>query len=72
MPSTEFRVAKRLLQDIRNHETDSYALATSSCIDCNMGGGMDYDLDDESFRAGYVDRVLVPLEEGYNVVFRKK
>ena len=71
-PNTEYQIAMRLLQDIRNYETDSFASATSSCIKCDMGSGQDYDLDDEGFRAGFVERVLWPLEEDFEAVFRKR
>lgn len=54
-PNTEYQVAMRLLQDIRNYETDSFASATGSCIRCDIGSGQGYDLDDESFRAGFIE-----------------
>ena len=66
---TESLVATRLLQDIRGHEPDSYALATKSCVECDMGYGLDYSLDDEGFRSGFIDRVVLPLKANYDEIF---
>jgi hypothetical protein len=68
-PNTESLVAARLVKDIRGHEPDSYALAAKCCIECDMGYDKAYSLDDDTFRSGFIDRVVLPLKADYDEVF---
>lgn len=70
-PNTESLVAARLLQYVRNHEPDRYALAAKCCIECDMGYDLDYSLDDDSFRSGFIDRVMLPLKADCDEIFSK-
>lgn len=67
-PTTEMLVAVRLLKRIRDCELDRYALATASCVQCDLGYPFDYSLDDENFRANFIKRVIIPLKDDYDVI----
>jgi hypothetical protein len=68
-PNTEMLVASRLIKDIRNRELNNYALATASCIQCDMGYPFDYSLNDDGFRAKFIERVLGPLRDDCKEIF---
>jgi len=67
-PATEMLVAARLLKKIRDCELDRYALATASCVQCDLGYPFEYSLDDDEFRASFIERVIIPLQEDYDAI----
>ncbi|KAF2739422.1 hypothetical protein EJ04DRAFT_310925 [Polyplosphaeria fusca] len=67
--NTEMLVAARLVKDIRNRELDNYAWATARCVECDMGYPFDYSLEDDGFRAKFVEGVVLPLKDDYEEVF---
>ena len=68
-PQTEMLVATRLIKGIRDRESDNYALATASCVQCDMGYPFDYSLEDSGFRSSFIERVVSPLQEDYDRIF---
>lgn len=71
-PNTEMLVAARLVKDIRNRELDNYAWATARCVECDMGYPFDYSLDDDGFRAKFLEGVIGPLKDDYDEIFSNK
>ena len=67
-PTTEMLVATRLLADIQNREHDRFALAAASCVTCDLGYPFSSSLDDDKFRASFIERVITPLKEDYDAI----
>jgi len=67
-PNTEMLVAVRLLKQIRDDEPGNYAHATASCVHCEFGYPYDHSLDDDQFRAKFIERVIIPLKEDYDAI----
>jgi len=65
----EMAVATRLSKDIERHETPGFALATVSCIGCAFGRPSEYSLDNENYRANFIERVIMPLKGEYDMLF---
>jgi len=68
IPTTEMLVAARLLEDIQRREHDRFALAAASCVQCDLGYPFNYNLDDDNFRASFIERVIKPLKEDYDAI----
>ena len=68
IPTTEMLVAARLLGDIQKREHDRFALAAASCVQCDLGYPFNYSLDDDKFRANFIERVITPLKEDYDAI----
>lgn len=62
-PNTEMLVADWLVRNIRNRELDNYALATASCVQCDMGYPFSYSLEEGAFKAKFLERVLDPSQD---------
>lgn len=69
---TEMLVAGRLLQEIRDRELANYAWATARCVQCDLGYPFDYSLNDDTFRAKFIEMVIEPLKDDYDEIFLTK
>jgi hypothetical protein len=69
---TEMLVAGRLLQEIRDRELVNYAWATARCVQCDLGYPFDYSLNDDTFRAKFIEKVIEPLKDDYDEIFLTK
>ena len=69
---TEMLVAGRLLQEIRDRELLNFAWATACCVQCDLGYPFDYSLNDDTFRAKFIERVIEPLKDDYDEIFLTK
>jgi hypothetical protein len=61
---TEYSIATRLADAIRNRELQNYATAVARCINCRFDT-FSYDFGDQDFRERFYEGVVVPLQEDY-------
>jgi hypothetical protein len=64
---TEFSIANRLINDIRERELPNYAEAVIRCIRCNFNA-FTYSFDVDEFQECFYQGVILPLQQDYEYV----
>lgn len=68
---TRYLVADRLTKKLLDEDSPNFASAVSSCID-PVSETREFDLANEGFRKRYFKDVILPLQEDYDQLFKRK